>query len=149
MAKGIRNPFYTPEPKKDLPSIYDEQPYDTESEMRPLKTAIRLDGDTHVIEFEGKTYDDLRQSLLLFMHDLCKEHKAYLLREGVRVLPPDIAPNTEEGELTLRTPFGSLTVYVGEDNSEIGVFRRLGHVLAGLPDNKILTKHNVRLILRG
>ena len=150
MARGIRNPFYNPEPKKDFVSVFDpDDPRNTEEEIgRPLPM-VRLDGDSYVLEFKGITFDDVRHTLVSMLLEINKKHSAYLKREGIRLTDPGVDAKTETGELSLKTPLGTLTVYVGDDDSEYGVFRRLGYALSSLPSNEVLAKYKVRVIPRG
>ncbi len=142
---GIHNPFA--KPKKDIRTPLNS-PGSTQQHEGPLdapvpEPSITLDGESYGIEFENTTIETVKTRLIELFKTVSKTHAQDLAREGI-VFDEDKIPE-ENLTLILNSPGGSLSVWVGNELTEIAVFRRLGYALNKLPVREILKKHKVKL----
>jgi hypothetical protein len=152
MPTGIFNPFEAPKPKKKdyrspLKADAHEDPLGEQFPKAPKK--IILDGETYGIEFKGtETLDDVRKVLWEMLYEVNKTEKDLLERNGIFVKGKSDEIALSLGELVLALPQGKIIVYAGENGTEIDIYRRLGYALNQV-NAKILTRHGVRVIMRG
>lgn len=130
---GIFNPYQQPKPKK---------------KKEPLLASVRLDGDSYILEFFNVALKGIPERLGDLIHDIQLKYHSQLIQNGIDLHPTNESFTLEEGELSLPTPKGHLTVYVGTNGKEVDAYRRIGYALCRLPIEDILTKHNTKIITR-
>lgn len=144
---GIMNPFKEPEPVKDDPKGFNQNP---EPEEPPENMSAKLDGDSFGLSFDKIDEEtDLGDRLAKLLYDVNSRFQGELQECGIKVLRPTIAYIAEPGEQVLRSESAVIVVATGEVQGEAAAFRRISHALHMLPIKTLLDKHNAKLHVRG
>lgn len=127
MGKGVFNPFAAP--KEDFVSPIGNDPLNTELEEVVIPS-VRLDGDSFVLEFQDAELENVPDRLGALISELMSHPDARkdLVRDGVDMYPRGSTRKVDDGEMVLPTPHGYLSVFVGDERTEVTVFR-VSHML--------------------